>query len=244
MSASRSSATARSTVEIIDAGHQVAIHGYRHRVQLRMTPSMVADDLDRAADVIANAAGFEPRLHRPPLGIYSPAGLAAVRQRGWQPLLWSRWGRDWRRNATPDTIADNIGTGFQAGEVLLLHDADHYSSEGSHRRTAAALPRIFAAVKASGTGRWRAGGPEARSARAFARGGLPPVAQRRGRRQARVPRRLCLRALVGVDCAGAAALLGNHEGLRPSCPAGGTTADGLPRAPAMVSTARTGPEPT
>ena len=139
-------------VEIVDAGHQVAIHGYRHRVQLRLTPQMVADDLDRAADVIGGATGIEPRLHRPPLGIYSPAGLAAVRRRGWQPLLWSRWGRDWRASATPKTIADTIGTNFQAGEVLLLHDADHYSSEGSHRRTAAALPRIFAAIKASGHG--------------------------------------------------------------------------------------------
>jgi peptidoglycan-N-acetylglucosamine deacetylase len=146
-------------VEIVDAGHQVAIHGYRHRVQLRLTPGMVAGDLDRAADVIGNAAGIEPRLHRPPLGIYSPAGLAAVRDRGWQPLLWSRWGRDWRRTATPESIADTIGTQFGRGEVLLLHDADHYSSEGSHRRTAAALPRIFAAIKASGRGAmsgWRA----------------------------------------------------------------------------------------
>jgi peptidoglycan/xylan/chitin deacetylase (PgdA/CDA1 family) len=139
-------------VEIVAAGHHVAIHGFRHRVQLRLTPRMVADDLDRAADIIGVAAGIEPTLHRPPLGIYSPAGLAAVRARGWQPILWSRWGRDWRRSATPKSIANTIGTAFEPGEVLLLHDADHYSAEGSHRKTAAALPQIFGALAASGRG--------------------------------------------------------------------------------------------
>jgi hypothetical protein len=31
--------------------------------------------------------------------------------------------------------------------VLLLHDADTYSAPGSHRRTAAALPRILDALQ-------------------------------------------------------------------------------------------------
>jgi hypothetical protein len=29
------------------------------------------------------------------------------------------------------------------GDVLLLHDADHYSAPGSWRRTAAALPAVL-----------------------------------------------------------------------------------------------------
>ena len=35
-----------------------------------------------------------------------------------------------------------------AGDVVLLHDADHYSAPDSWRRTAAALPVIFDAVAA------------------------------------------------------------------------------------------------
>jgi hypothetical protein len=33
---------------------------------------------------------------------------------------------------------------------VLLHDADHYSAGGSHRRTAAALPLILEAVNRRG----------------------------------------------------------------------------------------------
>ncbi len=129
--------------EIAAAGHGIAIHGYRHRNQLRLTPRTVDDDYARAEAVIGEATGTRPLLYRPAYGIFSWPGLAAVRRRGWAPLLWSRWGRDWARSATPESIASKVTDGLVAGDVLLLHDADTYSAPGSHRRTAAALPRVL-----------------------------------------------------------------------------------------------------
>jgi hypothetical protein len=35
----------------------------------------------------------------------------------------------------------------QAGDVILLHDADFYSAKHSHRRTAEALPLILEELK-------------------------------------------------------------------------------------------------
>ena len=74
--------------------------------------------------------------------MFSWPGLRLARER-WTPLLWSRWGRDWAARATPDSIAATVTRGLGDGDVLLLHDADTYSAEGSHRRTAAALPLIL-----------------------------------------------------------------------------------------------------
>jgi peptidoglycan/xylan/chitin deacetylase (PgdA/CDA1 family) len=136
--------------ELVAAGHAVAVHGYRHRNLLRMPLRALEADLDRAAAVIADATGVAPALHRPPYGIYSWPALKAVRARGWTPVLWSRWGRDWRRSATPDGIAVTVAGGVRGGDVLLLHDADDYSVPGSWRATAAALPRVLEAVAASG----------------------------------------------------------------------------------------------
>lgn len=136
--------------EIVAAGHAVAVHGFRHRCQLRLTPRQLADDLDRGADAIARATGVRPSMYRPPYGIFSPHGLRAVRARGWAPLLWSRWGRDWRRFTTPERIARTVGDGFTAGDVVLLHDADDYSARASYERTVAALPRILDAIAARG----------------------------------------------------------------------------------------------
>jgi peptidoglycan-N-acetylglucosamine deacetylase len=128
---------------IADEGHEVALHGYRHRNLLRVPPRALARDLDRGARVVAEASGRAPSLYRPPYGIFSPAGLAIVRRRGWAPLLWSRWGHDWRRFITPERIAREVTRDLGHGDVLLLHDADHYNAAGSWRNTLAAMPRIL-----------------------------------------------------------------------------------------------------
>jgi peptidoglycan/xylan/chitin deacetylase (PgdA/CDA1 family) len=136
--------------EVVAAGHAVAIHGHRHRNLLRLTPNAIADDFDRAHAVIAEATGRAPKLHRAPYGIYSWPALRAVRARGWTPVLWSRWGHDWRRRATAATIAAELTENLKGSEILLLHDADDYSARGSWRATVQALPAVLDAVAAAG----------------------------------------------------------------------------------------------
>jgi peptidoglycan-N-acetylglucosamine deacetylase len=128
---------------IVAEGHTVGLHGYRHQLQLRLTGAQVREDLRRGMETITVVTGEAPRWHRPPYGIYSPAGLAAARAAGMQPLLWSRWGKDWRKFTTPQRIAGRVLTGIQPGDVILLHDADFYSSRHSHRRTEIALKEIM-----------------------------------------------------------------------------------------------------
>jgi len=136
--------------EIVAAGHTVALHGDRHLLQLRVPPRALAADLDRGHAAIAEATGVEPRRYRPPFGIFSPAGLAIVRRRGWAPLLWSRWGHDWRLHRTPGQIAAELTERLAPGDVLLLHDADHYSQPGCWQRTVAALPAVLAEIERRG----------------------------------------------------------------------------------------------
>lgn len=136
--------------EIVAAGHEVAVHGDRHRNLLRLSPRALADDLDRAHATIGEATGRDATLHRPPYGIYSHPGLRLVRDRGWRPLLWSRWGRDWSARETPASISARLTRDLGPGDVLLLHDADWYSDPGSWRATVAALPPVLDAIAARG----------------------------------------------------------------------------------------------
>jgi peptidoglycan/xylan/chitin deacetylase (PgdA/CDA1 family) len=136
--------------EIAAAGHEIAIHGYRHVLLLRRSPKALRDDFERAASVIGVATGTEPRLYRPPYGVFSAPALLLVHRLGWRPLLWSRWGRDWEARTTHEAIAARATRRLAGGDVVLLHDADHYSSAGSWRKTAAALPSILAASASTG----------------------------------------------------------------------------------------------
>src|SRR5437763_3746795 len=112
--------------EIAAAGHAIAVHGHPHRNLMRVGPRALADDLDRAATAIAGATGRPARLYRPPYGIFTPPALRLVRARGWTPLLWSRWGADWRRRTTPQAIDARATARVEAGEVILIHDDDTY----------------------------------------------------------------------------------------------------------------------
>ncbi len=136
--------------EIAAAGHQLALHGHRHQTRRQCSRSLLADDTRRAIDTVSAAAGGVPRLYRPPHGVFSLTGLRLIRSLGLQPLLWSKWGRDWERGATASTIADHATAGIRAGDVVLLHDADHYGTRESWRATAAALPEIADRIADSG----------------------------------------------------------------------------------------------
>jgi peptidoglycan-N-acetylglucosamine deacetylase len=132
--------------EIVAAGHGIGLHCERHRNLLRLTPAQTRGDIERAEQAIGEATGIAPALYRPPYGVLNAAALRLARKRGWRTLLWSHWGRDWERRATPESIAARVTEGVGPGAVLLLHDADDYSAPGSWRRTVQALPRVLAAL--------------------------------------------------------------------------------------------------
>jgi peptidoglycan-N-acetylglucosamine deacetylase len=136
--------------EIVAAGHRVELHCHRHRNQLRLTPRMLLEDAERGRAAIEEATGQAIADYRPPYGIFSASGLRAIRARDWRPVLWSKWGRDWDRSATPESIAHRVTADVRAGDVLLLHDADYYSAPGSWVRTAAALSKILELLEARG----------------------------------------------------------------------------------------------
>jgi len=136
--------------EIVAAGHRVELHCHRHRNLLRLTVTEFLDDAERARAAIEDATGQAIADYRPPYGIFSTATLRAVRRRGWRPVLWSRWGRDWSQRATEQSIAHRASAGIRAGDVVLLHDADYYSARGSWMRTAAALPLILTELEKTG----------------------------------------------------------------------------------------------
>lgn len=129
--------------EIVAAGHTVGLHAHRHRNLLRLAPWQVREDFDRAQALIEDATGVPIQLYRPPYGVLNAAALRLARTRGWRTLLWSDWGRDWEKRATPESIAWRVTREVTPGAVLLLHDADDYSSKDSWRRTAAALPKVL-----------------------------------------------------------------------------------------------------
>jgi peptidoglycan/xylan/chitin deacetylase (PgdA/CDA1 family) len=129
-------------------GHEVAVHGWEHRCTLVRGPCEIYDDLARAKDAIATATGQVPRWYRPPYGVLSSSALWAARKLDLTPVLWTNWGRDWTRVATPASVLETLGRGLRGGATLLLHDSDCTSAPGSWHNTLGALPVLLEGVRA------------------------------------------------------------------------------------------------
>jgi peptidoglycan/xylan/chitin deacetylase (PgdA/CDA1 family) len=123
-------------------GHEIAVHGDEHRYLIARSPWAAYDDLRRAKDTVADVTGVAPRWWRPPYGVLSGPALVAARRLGLHPVLWSAWGRDWRADATPDSVVRDLACAPVAGGTLLLHDSDVTSAPDSWRITVAALPLL------------------------------------------------------------------------------------------------------
>jgi peptidoglycan/xylan/chitin deacetylase (PgdA/CDA1 family) len=130
--------------QIAAAGHEIAVHGWDHRLLLTRGPRGTYDDLAQARDLIAAVTGEPPRWYRPPYGVLTTAALAASRRLGLTPVLWTCWGRDWTRTATPDSVYTTVRRGLAGGGTVLLHDSDCTSTPGSWRHTLTAVPPILA----------------------------------------------------------------------------------------------------
>ncbi len=125
--------------DVAAAGHEIAVHGYRHRTHLLHNPRSVRDDLNRGADTIANATGADLYWHRPPFGTVSAGTLLACSQLGLRIVLWTSWGRDWRASATPASVLADLTTIPLGGSTLLLHDSDCTSAVHCWRASLGAL---------------------------------------------------------------------------------------------------------
>jgi peptidoglycan-N-acetylglucosamine deacetylase len=136
--------------EVAAAGHEVALHGYRHVRHAFMRRSAVLRDLDRGQGEIESILGQPIRAVRAPYGAASLATVEFAERRGLVLAGWSRWGWDWSHWATTTSIARSLTRDVGPGDILLLHDSDAYAATGSWRRTAEALLLIARALEARG----------------------------------------------------------------------------------------------
>jgi len=136
--------------QVVSAGHEVAVHGDQHRNHLWRSPRDVTTDLERATASIVEATGRHPAWFRPPYGGLSTGSLVAARRLGLRTVLWTTWGRDWRAEATPASVAADVGSNLEPGGTVLLHDSDCTSAPGAWRSALGSLPALAELFAAQG----------------------------------------------------------------------------------------------
>lgn len=135
---------------LVEAGHEVALHGWGHRCLLARGPRSTYDDLARGHDAVTRVCGVTPRWYRPPYGVLTTSALVAVQRLDLAPVLWTTWGRDWTARSSPARVVTEVGRRLGPGGTVLLHDSDCTSAPDSWRASVAALPALIADIEDRG----------------------------------------------------------------------------------------------
>jgi peptidoglycan/xylan/chitin deacetylase (PgdA/CDA1 family) len=135
---------------IADAGHEIGVHGYDHRLLTRRRPGATREDLDRATAAITATTGIQPRWWRPPYGVANTAALREAHRLALQPVLWTCWGRDWTAGCTPDSVYRSVMRTLDGGGTILLHDSDRHAAPKCWLSMLGALPAILTTCRARG----------------------------------------------------------------------------------------------
>jgi peptidoglycan/xylan/chitin deacetylase (PgdA/CDA1 family) len=130
--------------EVARRGHEIGVHGDRHTSHLRRPFPWTTRDVAAGLEAVTDATGTHPTWFRPPYGALSASSLVAARANRLRTVLWTTWGRDWRPDATPASVAGSVVATECAGATVLLHDSDVTSAPGSWHAALGALPLLAA----------------------------------------------------------------------------------------------------
>lgn len=130
-------------LEMSSAGHELAVHGWDHQCLAWKRPGRLANELRRTRETVEDITGATVEWFRPPYGVVTGPGLLAAHRAGLTPVLWSAWGRDWTRRATPASVATTVLRSIRPGGTVLLHDTDRTAAPGSWRSTLASSERLL-----------------------------------------------------------------------------------------------------
>ena len=136
-----------TALKVVNAGHEIANHGFSHQSFWRLSPQAVVDEITRTDALIASlGVPHSSAPIRPPFGSYSPQFTLA---------LWrlNRIGAgfslqpsppDYYRS-DPEMMERSLLADIESGDIVLLHDG-----EGIRTETLDAVNRLITSLKQRG----------------------------------------------------------------------------------------------
>ncbi len=129
---------------MINEGHIVANHSYRHYNMTTVDAETVKDEITILHDYVAEKFAYEMNLFRFPEGEFSEQNLAVVQNLNYRSIFWSFAYADWDTSNPPDeeTAYNKIVSSVHNGEIMLLHAVCETNAN--------ILPRVIDNIKEQG----------------------------------------------------------------------------------------------
>jgi peptidoglycan/xylan/chitin deacetylase (PgdA/CDA1 family) len=126
---------------IVDAGHEVAGHGYTHRRFPDLSPAALRMELEQTSRLLPPDAN-KRALVRPPHGAISLPSTVATFRAGYTTALWSYDSGDWATETAAEVAERFVEQPLEPGEIVLLHEGQTWTLD--------ALPRVLETLRSRG----------------------------------------------------------------------------------------------
>ncbi len=113
----------RVLCELVERGHEVQLHGLRHRHLWFTPPGVTRSELRETLRLIDETAGIRPTYFRPPWGMCSLPGLLLARGLKLRTARWSVCPEGFWVRRPAEELAERILKRLRPGDVVCLHDA-------------------------------------------------------------------------------------------------------------------------
>lgn len=134
---------------VLDAGHEVQLHGQRHLRHSQLTEEEIELDTRAALGALAQV-GVHPTRWRTPWGIATPASERVAARHGLTLAHWTIDTHDWRGDPALAMLA-RARRRLAPGAIVLMHDGlGPGAMRGSCENTVELLAPLIAAARARG----------------------------------------------------------------------------------------------
>ena len=134
---------------MVDEGHTVGLHAFRHRDFLKLTEEEKEKDLQQGKEILQSITGKEPVYWRPPHGFRDNSVMKIASAKDLQVVNWSVIPRDWT-GIDKQEIYNRVMDKAEDGAVVLLHDGDSPLYKASRQATVDAVGPLIDSLREKG----------------------------------------------------------------------------------------------
>ena len=96
--------------------HQIGNHTHRHLNGWQVKKAPYLKDVETASEILKTP------LFRPPYGKITPAKVKALKQKGYQIIMWDILTYDFDPDLSPQKAINQCLKGVKSGSILVFHD--------------------------------------------------------------------------------------------------------------------------
>lgn len=134
---------------MVDEGHTVGLHAFRHRDFLKLTEEEKEKDLQQGKEILQSITGKKPNYWRPPHGFRDSSVMKIASAKDLQVVNWSVIPRDWT-GIDKQEIYNRVMDKAEDGAIVLLHDGDSPLYKASRQATVDAVGPLIDSLREKG----------------------------------------------------------------------------------------------